>query len=90
MFGGVLGSANMIGSVALWHIALDGLFESAVALGEGLAALTVGVASMVPTAEDIYTHLQAVHTVTSALGVDIPPGDGEVPGAGAGDGTGYA
>ena len=77
LFGGVLGSANMIGSVALWHIALDGLFESAVALGEGLAALTVGIASMVPAAEDIYTHLQAVHTVTSALGVDIPPVTGK-------------
>ena len=77
LFGGVLGDAHLIGSVQLWHIALDGLFESAVALGEGLAALTVGIAAMTPTAEDIYTHLQAVHTVTSALGVDIPPVTGK-------------
>ena len=73
LFGGVLGSAPMIGSVALWHIALDGLFESAVALGEALAALTVGIASMVPASEDIYTHLKSVQTVNSALGSSIPP-----------------
>ena len=73
LWGGVLGDAHLIGMVQLWHIALDGLFESAVALGEGLAALSVGIAAMTPAAEDIYTHLQSVDTVSKALRVSIPP-----------------
>ena len=73
LFGGLLGSAHLIGSVQLWHIALDGLFESAVALGEGLAALSVGLAAMAPASEDIYNHLKAVQSVNSALGSSIPP-----------------
>ena len=86
LFGGVLGDAHLIGSVQLWHIALDGLFESAVALGEGLAALSVGIAAMVPASEDIYNHLKAVQSVNSCAGVVYPAADGEVPGAGTVDG----
>jgi hypothetical protein len=77
LWGGALGSTALIGSVKLWHIALDGLFESAVALGEGLAALTVGIASMVPASQDIYNHLKAVQSVNSALGSSIPPLTGQ-------------
>ena len=62
-----------LGHIRLWHVALDAVLESAVALGSGLTALTIGIATMVPAAQDIYTHLQAVHTVNSALGSDIPP-----------------
>ena len=76
LFGGLLGG-GALGSIHLWHIALDGLFESAVALGEGLAALTVGLAAMAPASEDIYNHLKAVQSVNSALGSSIPPLTGQ-------------
>lgn len=77
LWGGVFGNASMIGKVAGWHVALDGLFESAVALGEGLAALSVGIAAMVPAGKDIAVHLKAVSDVSTALGVSIAPLSGK-------------
>jgi len=73
-FGGWLGILGAsVGGIGLWHVALDGALESTIALGTATAALTVGIATMVPTAQDIYTHLQAVSTVNAALGSQIPP-----------------
>jgi hypothetical protein len=77
LFAGLLGSTAMIGAVRLWHIALDGVLETTIALGLGTTALGVGIASMVNTSKDIYTHLKSVQTVNSALGSQIPPLTGQ-------------
>jgi hypothetical protein len=74
-WGGIL--TGTIGGIGLWHLALDGVLESTIALGSAAAALTIGIATMVPTAQDIYTHLQAVSAVNSALGAQIPPLTGQ-------------
>jgi hypothetical protein len=73
LWAGALGSTALIGSVKLWHIALDGVFEAAVALGSALAALSIGLYAMSGAAQDIYTRLKSIQTVNSALGSSIPP-----------------
>jgi hypothetical protein len=62
-----------IGGIKLWHIALDGGMEAAIALGTAIVSLTIGLAAMAPTAQDIYTHLKAVATVNQSLDQQIPP-----------------
>jgi hypothetical protein len=74
-WGGIL--AGSIGGIGLWHLALDGALEATLSLGSAAAALTVGVATMVPTFQDVYTHLKAVQTVNSSLGSQIPPLTGQ-------------
>lgn len=70
-WGAILGGTT--GGIKLWHVALDGALESLIAVGAAAAALTVGIASMVPASKDIYTHLKAVQAVNAALGTQIPP-----------------
>jgi hypothetical protein len=67
LFGGLLGS------VELWHLALDGALEATISLTAASLALTAGLVAMEPAARDIYNHLAAVNDVSSALGVSIPP-----------------
>jgi hypothetical protein len=66
-----------IGGIRLWHVAMDGAMEAAVALGTAVVSLSVGLAAMAPAAMDIYTHLQAIATVNQALGSSIPPLTGQ-------------
>lgn len=73
LWGGMLGRSNFPGVVRGWHLALDAVFESAIALGGALIALGAGVAAVTPAAEDIYNHMIAVHEVSVALGQTIPP-----------------
>lgn len=65
--------SSSIGGIKLWHIALDGGMEAAIALGTAITSLTIGLAAMAPTAQDIYTHLRAVNTVNQSLDQQIPP-----------------
>ena len=64
--------AGLLPSIKGWHIALDGVLESAIALGSGLLALSAGIAAMVPPSIDIYNHLMAVQNVNAALKDQIP------------------
>ena len=64
--------AGLLPSIRGWHIALDAVFESAIALGTALAALAIGLAAMVPASQDIYTHLKSVQAVNAALKDQIP------------------
>ena len=64
--------AGMLPAIKGWHIALDAVFESAIALGTALAALAIGLAAMVPASQDIYTHLKSVQAVNAALKDQIP------------------
>ena len=48
------------------------MFESAIAVGSALAALSAGIAAMVPPSIDIYHHLLAVQQVNAALKDQIP------------------
>ena len=64
--------AGLLPAIKGWHIALDAVFESAIAVGSALAALTAGIAAMVPPSIDIYHHLVAVQHVNAALKDQIP------------------
>ena len=72
--------AGLLPSIKGWHIALDGVLESAIALGSGLLALSAGIAAMVPPSIDIYNHLMAVQNVNAALKDQIPILGGRLPG----------
>jgi hypothetical protein len=74
-WGGILGGT--IGTIGLWHVALDAAVEGAIALLSATAALTIGLATMAPAAQDIYTQMKSVSTVNSALSVQIPPLTGQ-------------
>lgn len=73
LFGGVMGDSHLIGSIPLWHLALDALVESFVGLLEASAALTVGLAAMAPTFDDIYNRLHAIAIVNNAANASIYP-----------------
>ena len=62
---------TVIHTVALFHIAADGIVEALISLS--LAALTVTPALLVMAnvGEDLYTHFTAVHDVTESLGQPI-------------------
>jgi hypothetical protein len=76
LFGGAFGNTALIGHIAGWHIALDGLLEAAIALAPALIDLAGGLMAMAPAAQDIYNHLNSVHDVSVALGQTIPPLNG--------------
>lgn len=73
--GGILGGT--IGGIGLFHLALDLSLEALIAVTAAAAAAATGIAAMTPAAKDIYTHLQAVQTVNSALGTQITPLTGQ-------------
>lgn len=73
LFAGFFGDTHMIGSIQLWHVALDLAFESVVALTEAALALAPALLAMAPAADDIATHLKSIQTVNDALGSNIPP-----------------
>lgn len=73
LFAGFFGDTHMIGSIQLWHVALDVAFESVVALTEAAIALAPALLAMAPAADDIATHLKSIQTVNDALGSNIPP-----------------
>jgi hypothetical protein len=69
--------AGTIGAVSAVHLAIDGMIEAIVAVGLAAAAAAIGIASMVPAAQDVYLHLQSVNTVANTLGVNIRPLSGQ-------------
>lgn len=77
LWGGLFGDTEMIGKVALWHVALDGLIETfalwipaLATAGIELGALGVAAA---PSLEKIYRQMDSIHTVSVATGQAIPP-----------------
>jgi hypothetical protein len=73
LFGGALGDLHMVGQIPLWHLLMDGILETGIALTEATIALAVFGAAAAPAAEDIYTHVKSVDEVVKSLGVDIAP-----------------
>ncbi len=59
--------------IGIWHIALDGLLEAVIIVTASAAALAAGVAALGESARNLATHMKGVLTVSSALGVDVPP-----------------
>ena len=68
---------GVLGHIRLWHVLLDGAVEATVALVGAAAALGAGLAAIYPTAEHIVDRLNAIHTVSSALGQSVPPLSGK-------------
>lgn len=60
-------------SVALWHVALDGVIEALISVGLATAAAALGAASMAPAVNNIYDHLTAVNDVGSSLNSTVLP-----------------
>jgi hypothetical protein len=73
LFGGAFGSTYMLGRISAWHLALDGVLESSIAVVSATIAMTAGLAAMAPAADDIYNRLTAIHQVSVSLGQTIPP-----------------
>lgn len=75
LFGGAFGSAAIIGSIAAWHLAIDGALEATIAIVGATIALAAGLAAMAPAATDVYNRLIAIHQVAVSLngGQGIPP-----------------
>jgi hypothetical protein len=73
LWGGAFGSTYMVGRIAAWHLALDGVLESSIAVVSATIAMTAGLAAMAPAADDIYNRLTAIHQVSVSLGQTIPP-----------------
>ena len=75
LWGGALASTDttLVSHVATWHIVLDELLEATIAVTGAVIALSAAFAALYPTAQDVYTHLQAVNVVSSATGETIAP-----------------
>lgn len=78
LWAGLFGSTHMIGSIQLWHIALDAVLETTVALAEATIALTETAFLAAPGIESIYVHLKSVNEVSKALNQNIPPFNGHL------------
>ena len=63
----------VIHSVALFHIAADGIAEALISVSLAALAVTPALLVMANVGQDLVTHFQAVHTVTESLGQSIPP-----------------
>lgn len=72
LWAGVFGDNHLIGATQLWHVALDGLIEVTIALGEAAIGLGLAFAAMGPEAIQIGQHILAVREVTTSLGAAIP------------------
>jgi hypothetical protein len=77
LWGGAFGSAYMIGRIAAWHLALDGVVEATIALVSASIALGAGLAVMAPAAQDVYNRLSAIKDVSGSLGQSIAPFTGQ-------------
>jgi hypothetical protein len=73
-WGGLLGflGGTTFAGIAGWHIALDLLLETLVAVISAMAAFAAGALALAPTMHDLYTQTQSVNTVNSVLGDQIP------------------
>ena len=71
--GGFWGLGGAIGGVKIWHVALDVLLETIIAVTASVIALGTGIAALSESAVNIGQRIQAVRTVSSALGTDIAP-----------------
>jgi hypothetical protein len=71
--GGFWGLGGQIAGIGTWHIVLDAVIEAVIALAGALIAFAAGAAAVAEPVRNIATHLNAVRTVSSALGTDIPP-----------------
>ena len=83
MIGGMAGLSvgfgwlTKIGGVAGWHIVTDLVIEGLISIGTAAIAAAAGLAVMGPTMGNINDHLQAVNSVSKALGQNIPPISGK-------------
>jgi hypothetical protein len=77
LFGGLFGSTALIGSVALWHIALDGIIEALAVLIPAVVTATAGLlgwgAAAARTGQQVYNQMKNVLTVSNALNTTVPP-----------------
>lgn len=69
-FGVALGGT--IGLVGVWHIALDALVESFIAVSTASLVAAAGIGMLVPTAIAVTNHIQAVNDVNSTFADQIP------------------
>jgi hypothetical protein len=73
LFGGAFGTTGMLAAATGIHLLVDGFIElAAVVVPATIAFAAFGVAA-IPTLEDIYQHMMAVHTVSEATGKSIYP-----------------
>jgi len=74
LFGGAgIGWLTGIGGIAGWHVLTDLIVEGLISIGTAALAAGAGIAALGPTFGNINDHLQAVNSVSKALGQNIPP-----------------
>lgn len=61
------------GTVPLWHLAADSVFELAATLIPAAVAFTAFGVAAIPTAQEIYKQMSTVYTVSTAFGQSIYP-----------------
>jgi hypothetical protein len=71
--GGFWGLGGAIGGIKVWHVALDAVIESIIAVTGAVIAGAAGVAALSESMHDVGVRIQAVRTVSAAMGADIPP-----------------
>src|ERR1051325_2346933 len=59
--------------VGAWHVVLDGLLETLIAVTGAVIALTAGVLALADSAADVGIHLKGVWETSAALHQTIPP-----------------
>lgn len=77
LWGGLFGDTELIGKVALWHVAMDGLIETFALWVPALATAAIELGALgvyaAPSLLAIYKQMDAIHTVSVATGQTIPP-----------------
>jgi hypothetical protein len=71
LFGGFLGTAGLLGSIAIWHILADAIIEFVAVLGPALLALAAFAAAASDSARNVAANIRAIQTVTGATGIAV-------------------
>lgn len=77
LWGGAFGSTYMIGRISAWHLALDGVLETTIAIVSATIAVGAGLAAMSAAAQDVYTRLSAIQAINGSFGTNIAPSNGQ-------------
>ncbi len=72
LFGGAAGTGAMLGAVTGFHLLADAIIETAAVVGPAVIAFGAFAAAAVPTIQDIVQQEQNMHTVSQALGKQMP------------------
>lgn len=71
LFGGLLGTSGLLGSIAVWHILADAIIETVAVLGPATLAFAAFAVAAADSSQNVVANVRSIMTVSAATGVSI-------------------